>query len=115
MQRAEVAIPNPKSDTPKFPEEAIPNPKSDTPYLIFAPEPLNLAARSVGLQGPTGQHLSVTILSVLREVISSMMLCPRPASTQTLAGLLGDMFPESKNANVMVPTCLSPTLKSPQP
>ena len=39
MQRAEEAIPNPKSDTHKFPEEAIPNPKSNTPYLTSAPEP----------------------------------------------------------------------------
>ena len=46
MQRAEEAIPSPKSDTPKFPEEAILNPKSETPYLMSAPEPLNLAARS---------------------------------------------------------------------
>ena len=68
MQTAEEAIPNPKSDTRKFPEEAIPNPRRDTPYLISAPEPLNVAARSFqctvcrgfvvlrGVEKPVGQN-----------------------------------------------------------
>ena len=44
VQRAEEAIPNPKSDTPKFPEEAIPIIPKAIPLALFPP--LNLAARS---------------------------------------------------------------------